>query len=60
MQGLADVAAPPENGRLLKAEIGDRAQLVELPGIGHALPVEDAGAVADAILAYLTNEQSKA
>ncbi len=60
MQGLADVAAPPENGRLLKAEIGDRAQLIELPGIGHALPVEDAGAVADAILAYLTNEQSKA
>lgn len=54
IQGLADVSAPVENGRLLKAEIGDRATLVELPGIGHALPVEDPVAVAAAILAQLT------
>ena len=53
IQGLADVSAPPENGRLLKAEIGDRATLVELPGIGHALPVEDPGTVADTIIAQL-------
>jgi pimeloyl-ACP methyl ester carboxylesterase len=53
LQCLADVSAPPENGRLLKAEIGDRATLVELPDIGHSLPVEAPGAVAEAILAYL-------
>ena len=54
VQGLADVSAPPENGRLLKAEIGDRAELIELPGIGHALPVEDPAAVAAVIVAALT------
>lgn len=54
IQGLADVSAPPENGRRLKEEIGARATLVELPGIGHALPVEDPDAVADAVIAELS------
>jgi pimeloyl-ACP methyl ester carboxylesterase len=53
VQGLADVAAPPENGRRLKEQIGDRAVLVELEGLGHALVVEDAKAVADAVVAEL-------
>jgi hypothetical protein len=41
------------NGRLLKQEIGARATLVELPGLGPALPVEDADAVARAVLPHL-------
>ena len=53
VQGLDDVSAPPGNGRLIKLELGGRATLVELPGIGHALPVEDPRAVADAVLAHL-------
>ena len=53
IQGLADVSAPPENGRLLKAEIGDRATLIELEGIGHAIPVEDPDSVADVLVRYL-------
>ncbi len=53
VQGLADVAAPPENGRLLKAEIGSRAELVELPGVGHSVAIEAPGPAADAILSYL-------
>ena len=53
VQGLADVSAPPGNGRLLKDEIGDRAALVELDGIGHALVVEDPVTVARAVLGYL-------
>jgi pimeloyl-ACP methyl ester carboxylesterase len=53
VQGLADVSAPPQNGRLLKEQIGDRATLVELPGIGHALAVEDPDAVAAVIIAQL-------
>jgi pimeloyl-ACP methyl ester carboxylesterase len=36
VQGLADVSAPPENGRSLKAEIGARAQLVEIENVSHA------------------------
>jgi pimeloyl-ACP methyl ester carboxylesterase len=51
VQGLADVSAPPENGRLLQAEIGARATLIELPDIGHSLPVEAPDEVAAAILA---------
>jgi pimeloyl-ACP methyl ester carboxylesterase len=39
VQGLDDVFAPIENGRLLKRDLGDRATLMELPGIGHAMPV---------------------
>jgi pimeloyl-ACP methyl ester carboxylesterase len=53
IQGLADVSAPPENGRLLKQEIGNRAALIELPGIGHALAVEDPGTIAAVIVAQL-------
>lgn len=53
VQGLADVSAPPENGRLLKAEVGDRATLVELEGVGHSLAVEAPDEVARPVLDYL-------
>lgn len=53
IQGLADVSAPPENGRRLKAQIGDRATLIELEGVGHSVPVEAPDAVALAILTQL-------
>lgn len=57
VQGLCDVSAPAENGRLLKEEVGERATLVELPGIGHALPVEDPGAVAAVVLPWLEQQR---
>ena len=53
VQGLADVSALPANGRLLKEEIGERATLVELEGIGHAVPIEDPAAVAEVVLDWL-------
>ena len=53
VQGLLDVSALPENGRLLKKELGARGTLVELPGLGHALPVENAQRVAEAVIAFL-------
>jgi pimeloyl-ACP methyl ester carboxylesterase len=53
VQGLADVAAPVANGRLLHQELGKRGTLVELPGIGHAMPVENPQACAAAVLTYL-------
>ena len=53
VQGLADVSAPPENGRLLKDEVGERATLIELEGVGHSLAVEAPEEVATPVLGYL-------
>ena len=53
VQGLCDVSAPIGNGRLLRAEIGDRATLIELADVGHALPVEKPALVADAVVDFL-------
>jgi len=53
VQGRQDAVAPPENGRMLVAELGDRARLVELDGAGHALLPERPGDVAEAVLAFL-------
>jgi pimeloyl-ACP methyl ester carboxylesterase len=53
VQGLADVSAPPETGRLLKAEIGARAELVELVDVGHSVPVEDPEGVARVVIERL-------
>jgi pimeloyl-ACP methyl ester carboxylesterase len=53
IQGADDVSAPPENGRLLKAEIGDRAVSIELPGVGHAVAVEDPEGVARVVIEQL-------
>lgn len=60
LQGALDVSTPLENGRSLEAEIGSRAELVELPGIGHAIGVEAPDEVADAILARLPPVRSAA
>jgi pimeloyl-ACP methyl ester carboxylesterase len=54
VQGADDVSAPPENGALLKQEIGDRARLVDLPGVGHSVPIEDPDGVAVVILEFLS------
>jgi pimeloyl-ACP methyl ester carboxylesterase len=53
VQGAEDVSAPPANGHLLQAEIGARAALVDLPGIGHAAGVEGPDVVAPVVLRYL-------
>ena len=49
IQGLEDKIAPPENGRALRDEFGDRVTLVELPNAGHALVIEEPKAIAKAI-----------
>jgi pimeloyl-ACP methyl ester carboxylesterase len=53
VQGLCDVSAPVGNGRLLREEIGNRATLIELADVGHALPVEKPDLVADTVIHYL-------
>ena len=56
VQGAEDVSAPPANGHLLQAEIGARATLVDLPGIGHAVGVEGADVVARVVLQHLAGQ----
>jgi pimeloyl-ACP methyl ester carboxylesterase len=52
IQGLADVAAPPENGRSLKADYPDRVTLVELPALGHKMTWERPDLIAEAITVF--------
>ena len=54
VQGADDVAAPPENGALSQREIGDRARLVNLAGVGHSVPIEDPDGVAEVVLEFLS------
>jgi pimeloyl-ACP methyl ester carboxylesterase len=54
IQGLKDEAAPIENGRLLKKELGDRVTLVEIPNAGHLQPLEAPDPVAAAVIAFVS------
>jgi pimeloyl-ACP methyl ester carboxylesterase len=38
--GLQDTVAPPENGHMMKEEMGDRVELIDIDGAGHAMPPE--------------------
>lgn len=53
IQGLQDVVAPPENGHRIKAEFGDRVQLHDIDGAGHALLPEKPSEIAALILNFL-------
>jgi pimeloyl-ACP methyl ester carboxylesterase len=50
LQGLHDVVAPPENGRSLSKDYGDRVTLVEFPDLGHQLARERPDLIARAIV----------
>jgi pimeloyl-ACP methyl ester carboxylesterase len=52
IQGLQDTVAPPENGRMMKAELGDRVELLDIDGAGHALLPEQPEKIAAAIIAF--------
>jgi pimeloyl-ACP methyl ester carboxylesterase len=53
VQGRQDIVAPPENGYQLKADVGDRATLVDIDNAGHALLFEQPAAIATAVLGFL-------
>ncbi len=53
VQGMDDKTAPPENGRRMKIEFGERITLVNLQGAGHAMGLEKPQETADAILSFL-------
>ena len=53
VQGLQDVVAPPENGRMIQQEFGARSKLVEIDGAGHALLPEQAERMAAVVIDFL-------
>ncbi len=57
IQGLQDAVAPPENGRMMKAELGDLIELLDIDGAGHALLPEQPENIAQAIIALARKHQ---
>jgi pimeloyl-ACP methyl ester carboxylesterase len=53
LQGTHDQAAPPENGELLKQDLGERVTLIPFEGAGHLMLVTRAKEVAQAIVDFL-------
>jgi pimeloyl-ACP methyl ester carboxylesterase len=53
VQGTDDQIAPPENGELLKQELGARVTLVTSPGAGHLFLVTEAEKTAAAMISFL-------
>jgi pimeloyl-ACP methyl ester carboxylesterase len=53
LQGANDQAAPPENGQMLKADLGDRATLVNIPGAGHLMVVTKPDIVSEEIVKFI-------
>jgi len=53
IQGTNDQVAPPENGELLKKELGDLVELVSIEGAGHLMVINHAGETTEAILRFL-------
>jgi pimeloyl-ACP methyl ester carboxylesterase len=53
IQGLADVVAPPENGRSLQADHPERVTLVEFKDLGHEMEIERPDLLAGAIAEFI-------
>jgi pimeloyl-ACP methyl ester carboxylesterase len=52
IQGLQDVLAPPENGHIMKEEMADRVELLDIDGAGHAMLPEQPEKIAEAIIGF--------
>ena len=57
IQGEHDRIAPSGNGRALRDEDPDRIQLIEIADAGHAMVVEQPGAVANAVVQFLNKDR---
>jgi len=53
IQGADDIVAPPGNGHLLRQALGSRVDVVDLPGIGHAMLPEQPERIAGLVVAWL-------
>jgi pimeloyl-ACP methyl ester carboxylesterase len=54
LQGADDQIAPPENGEILKKDLGERASLVSVPGAAHFLPIEQPDLTAKHVRRFLS------
>ena len=59
VQGADDRIAPPENGHRLRARWPERVEVVDVPNAGHAVLLEQPGAVAGAIIDFLAARPMK-
>jgi pimeloyl-ACP methyl ester carboxylesterase len=57
IQGLQDAVAPPENGHMMKAEMGDRIELIDIDGAGHAMLPEQPEKIAEAVIGFARKQQ---
>lgn len=57
IQGLDDLLAPPANGRILRAKLGDRVRLIELEHTAHALLPERLKTIAKNIINFISDPQ---
>ena len=55
VQGTDDQIAPPENGELLKQELGARVTLVPIPGAGHLFLVTEHKKTAATVISFLSS-----
>ncbi|MDH4056748.1 MAG: alpha/beta hydrolase [Gammaproteobacteria bacterium] len=53
LQGANDQAAPPQNGQMLKADLGDRATLVNIPSAGHLVVLTKPDVVSEEIVNFI-------
>jgi pimeloyl-ACP methyl ester carboxylesterase len=53
LQGADDQIAPPENGEILKKDLGSRASLVSVPKAAHFLPVEQPDLTAKHVISFI-------
>ena len=53
IQGLNDRLAPPANGHVLRLTAGKRVEVVDLPGLGHAMLPEQPEAIAALVIAFM-------
>jgi pimeloyl-ACP methyl ester carboxylesterase len=53
VQGTNDQAAPPQNGQMLKADLGDRATLANIPSAGHLMVVTKPDVVSEEIVKFI-------
>lgn len=53
LQGANDQASPPQNGEMLKVDLGNRATLVTIPGAGHLIVVTKPDVVSKEIVQFI-------